>query len=119
MYKYPKFANLGTRQPNPSRYMVSDQLQLTYVGGPTSLLEFGGVRLLKDPTFDPGGGEYNSGLVTLRKLRGPALSPEALGSAAAGCKSTWPIRVGRRQKRARWWVRGSQRPATHSLKYSS
>ena len=60
--------------------MASDQLQLSYIGGPTTLLEFGGVRLLTDPTFDPGGGEYNSGLVTVRKLRGPALSPEALGT---------------------------------------
>ena len=28
-----------------------------YIGGPTALLEFGGLRLLTDPTFDPAGGE--------------------------------------------------------------
>lgn len=60
--------------------MMGDQLTIAYVGGPTVLLEFGGVRLLTDPTFDPGGGEYRSGPVTLRKLRGPALSSETLGS---------------------------------------
>lgn len=60
--------------------MDSTQLTITYVGGPTALLEFGGVRLLTDPTFDPGGGEYRSGPVTLRKLSDPALNPEALGS---------------------------------------
>ena len=31
---------------------MSEQLKLTYIGGPTALLEFGGVRLLTDPTFD-------------------------------------------------------------------
>src|SRR5215208_1936293 len=53
--------------------------KLTYVGGPTALLEFGGVRFRTDPTFDPGGGEYQTGPVTLRKLDGPALGAEALG----------------------------------------
>lgn len=35
--------------------------------------------MLTDPTFDPGGGEYKSGPVTLRKIAGPALSPQSLG----------------------------------------
>jgi len=30
-------------------------LKLTYIGGPTALLEWGGLRLLSDPTFDPAG----------------------------------------------------------------
>jgi L-ascorbate metabolism protein UlaG (beta-lactamase superfamily) len=55
------------------------QLSATYIGGPTILLEFGGVRLLTDPTFDPGDGNYPSGPATLHKLTGPALSPDALG----------------------------------------
>ena len=59
---------------------MSSPLTITYIGGPTALLEFGGVRLLTDPTFDPGGGEYKSPATTLRKLTGPALSPEQLGS---------------------------------------
>ncbi len=60
--------------------MDSLQLTITYIGGPTALLEFGGVRLLTDPTFDPGGGEYPSGAAILRKLSGPALSDDAIGA---------------------------------------
>ena len=60
--------------------MTVPTLRITYVGGPTCLLEFGGVRLLTDPTFDPAGGEYSTGPVTLRKLAGPAISAEDLGS---------------------------------------
>lgn len=54
-------------------------LKITYIGGPTALLEFGGVRLLTDPTFDPPGDEYRTGPVTLRKTIGPAVGPESLG----------------------------------------
>ena len=57
-----------------------NSLQITYVGGPTMLLDFGGVRILTDPTFDPAGGEYVSGLVTLHKLSSPALQPDQLPS---------------------------------------
>jgi L-ascorbate metabolism protein UlaG (beta-lactamase superfamily) len=52
---------------------------LTYVGGPTALLEVGGVRLLTDPTFDPPGAEYRAGSYVLRKTQGPALALDALG----------------------------------------
>ena len=52
---------------------------LTYVGGPTALLEVGGVRLLTDPTFDPAGAEYRAGSYVLRKTQGPALALDALG----------------------------------------
>jgi L-ascorbate metabolism protein UlaG (beta-lactamase superfamily) len=37
------------------------------------------VRLLTDPTFDPAGKEYPTGLYTLKKLTGPAAGPESLG----------------------------------------
>lgn len=53
-------------------------LEITYIGGPTALLGFAGLRLLTDPTFDPPGGEYTTGPVTLRKIAGPALPPDAL-----------------------------------------
>jgi L-ascorbate metabolism protein UlaG (beta-lactamase superfamily) len=53
-------------------------LHLTYIGGPTALLEFGGARILTDPTFDPAPGDYPSGPATLRKLTGPALSVKDL-----------------------------------------
>lgn len=59
---------------------MPDRLGITYIGGPTVLLELGGVRLLTDPTFDPGGSEYPSGPATLRKLAGPGLTPEQLGA---------------------------------------
>lgn len=51
----------------------------TYIGGPTALIEWGGVRFLTDPTFDPAGSQSTTGPVTLKKLEGPALSPDALG----------------------------------------
>src|SRR5262249_35875080 len=60
--------------------MKSSQLGITYIGGPTCILEFGGLRLLTDPTFDAAGGEYSSSSSTLRKLVGPALRPEVIGA---------------------------------------
>jgi len=59
--------------------MSTDQLAFTSIGGPTALLEWDGLRLLTDPTFDPAGTEYPTGAYTLRKTVGPALSPESLG----------------------------------------
>ena len=43
------------------------------------MLEWGGLRLLTDPGFDPPGGEYRTGPVVLTKTAGPALSPDSLG----------------------------------------
>jgi L-ascorbate metabolism protein UlaG (beta-lactamase superfamily) len=57
-------------------------VRLTLVGGPTLLVEFGGLRLLTDPTFDAPG-EYASGNLTLTKVRGPALDAAALGPVDA------------------------------------
>jgi L-ascorbate metabolism protein UlaG (beta-lactamase superfamily) len=54
---------------------VTDQAPtLRLAGGPTSLIAYGGVRLLTDPTFDPPGEYPRPGTaVVLRKLAGPAL----------------------------------------------
>jgi L-ascorbate metabolism protein UlaG (beta-lactamase superfamily) len=52
---------------------------LTYVGGPTALIELEGLRLLTDPTFDPAGSEYRLGPYTLKKTAAAALTPEAIG----------------------------------------
>lgn len=52
--------------------------RLTYVGGPTALIEWAGARLLTDPTLDPAGTEYPTPAYTLRKTMGPALAPERL-----------------------------------------
>jgi L-ascorbate metabolism protein UlaG (beta-lactamase superfamily) len=59
-------------------------LRLTYIGGPTLLLEIGGLRLLTDPTFDPAGTEFRgAGAYRLRKTHGPGLPPSALGRVDA------------------------------------
>ena len=49
-------------------------LSVTYIGGPTALLEVGGLRLLTDPTFDPAGTEHHLPAYILRKTHGPALT---------------------------------------------
>ena len=56
------------------------ELRFTYLGGPTILIEIGGLRLLTDPTFDPAGKVYSSGPVTLVKTAGPGLEPRSLGA---------------------------------------
>ena len=53
--------------------------RLTYTGGPTLLIEIGGLRFLTDPTFDPAGTEYPTAAYTLRKTAGPAIVRERLG----------------------------------------
>jgi L-ascorbate metabolism protein UlaG (beta-lactamase superfamily) len=56
------------------------ELIITYVGGPTAILEVGGLRLLTDPTFDPPGRRYNFGWGTSsRKLQGPAIAADDIG----------------------------------------
>jgi L-ascorbate metabolism protein UlaG (beta-lactamase superfamily) len=52
---------------------------LTYIGGPTALIEMAGMRLLTDPTFDPAGTDYPAARYTLRKTASPALAQDALG----------------------------------------
>ncbi|MGN6515067.1 MAG: MBL fold metallo-hydrolase, partial [Rhizomicrobium sp.] len=52
--------------------------RITLVGGPTALIEYGGLRILTDPTFDPPG-DYKLPYTTLRKTRGPALAADAVG----------------------------------------
>jgi L-ascorbate metabolism protein UlaG (beta-lactamase superfamily) len=60
--------------------MSATPLLVTYIGGPTALLELGGLRMLTDPTFDPAGSEYPTPVYVLRKTQGPALSAEAIGA---------------------------------------
>ena len=54
-------------------------IEITYVGGPTALIEIAGVTFITDPTFDAAGKDYRSGTVTLRKLAGPAIGVDQLG----------------------------------------
>jgi L-ascorbate metabolism protein UlaG (beta-lactamase superfamily) len=59
-------------------------LTITYVGGPTALLEVAGLRLLTDPTFDPPGKRYHFGWGAMsRKLQAAALGPADLGQIDA------------------------------------
>ena len=60
----------------------SFETKITLVGGPTVLIEMSGVRFLTDPTFDAVG-EYQSGAIVLKKLKGPAVTAEAIGSIDA------------------------------------
>ena len=54
-------------------------MRLSYVGGPTALLEWRGRRLLTDPTFDPAGTRYELPEYTLLKTTSPAIGAERLG----------------------------------------
>ncbi|HEX5412027.1 MAG TPA: hypothetical protein VFZ27_09205 [Terriglobia bacterium] len=63
--------------------MNDGNLRITLIGGPTALLEIAGLHMLTDPTFDPAGGEYTTGPVTLRKLSGPALGLDVIGHVDA------------------------------------
>lgn len=49
--------------------------ELTLIGGPTALIEYGGLRWLTDPTLSPPGDQTDG----LTKTTGPALDPGALG----------------------------------------
>ena len=56
---------------------------LTYIGGPSILIEYGGLRFLVDPTFDPAGTDYPTPLYTLYKLKNPSISARDIGSIDA------------------------------------
>lgn len=58
--------------------MSPSPLHITYIDGPTALLELGGTRFLTDPTFDPAGTAYPAAGYTLRKTLSPALATGAL-----------------------------------------
>jgi L-ascorbate metabolism protein UlaG (beta-lactamase superfamily) len=62
--------------------MDAGAVRVRYVGGPTAVVEIGGVRLLTDPTFDPPG-DYPIGTRTLTKTAGPALGRSDVGAIDA------------------------------------
>ena len=53
-------------------------MTIRYVGGPTAVVDYAGLRLLLDPTFDPPG-EYPLGQRVLTKTQPPAFGPDRLG----------------------------------------
>jgi L-ascorbate metabolism protein UlaG (beta-lactamase superfamily) len=60
----------------------TSSLAVRYLGGPTALVEIGGVRLLTDPTFDPPG-DHPIGNRVLVKTGEPVVSPAQLGRVDA------------------------------------
>ena len=61
--------------PRPVAQRRVTDVRLTHIGGPTTLIEVEGWRLLTDPTFDPPGRTYDFGWgSTSRKLAGPAIA---------------------------------------------
>ena len=61
---------------------MTAELTVRLVGGPTALIELGGVRLLTDPTFDPPG-DHPIGTRVLTKTSGPAVPAGELGPVDA------------------------------------
>jgi L-ascorbate metabolism protein UlaG (beta-lactamase superfamily) len=67
----------GSNDDPGGRHMTG--VRITHIGGPTTLIEVDGWRLLTDPTFDPPGGKYNFGWGTGSvKLTGPAIAASEL-----------------------------------------
>jgi L-ascorbate metabolism protein UlaG (beta-lactamase superfamily) len=54
-------------------------MTVTYVGGPTAILEYAGLRILLDPTFDPPR-TYESDGEPLTKTAGPGIAVDGLGA---------------------------------------
>lgn len=65
---------------------TSHPLAVTVVGGPTALVEWAGLRLLLDPTFDPPT-VYGPGENDLTKTAGPAVAAAELGRIDAALVS--------------------------------
>lgn len=56
---------------------------ITYIGGPTAVLEYAGMRFITDPTFDAPGPYPEPGETTLVKTAGPAIPRERIGTIDA------------------------------------
>lgn len=61
--------------------MTENSVTLTLIGGPTAIIEYAGLRLLTDPTFDAPR-SYEGG-IALHKLSGPALGADQVGAIDA------------------------------------
>jgi L-ascorbate metabolism protein UlaG (beta-lactamase superfamily) len=60
-------------------YGEPERLIIQVVGGPTAVLQYGGVRLLTDPTFSPAGVHESAPGRTLTKTEDPAIGVGAVG----------------------------------------
>ena len=64
-------------------------VRVTFVGGPTAVLEVEGLRLLTDPTFSPVGMHESAPGRPLTKTEGPALDVDgSAGSMPCCCLTT-------------------------------
>jgi hypothetical protein len=63
--------------------MSKHSLELTYLNGPTALLEIGGLRLLTDPTFDPSDTTYPLAGYSLYKTGVTPIDSSSLGEIDA------------------------------------
>lgn len=71
-------AELDKMAIKPSNLAMAPRV--TYLGGPTYLLEIGKFRILSDPGFDPQGTERNEGPGhLLTKVMSPPIAPEKIG----------------------------------------
>ncbi len=59
--------------------LTTSPIAVRLIGGPTVLIEIGGLRLLTDPTFDPPGPFGTKGAMYSVKERGPAIQADELG----------------------------------------
>lgn len=76
---------MATNNPDPlarQETTTREPVTVELVGGPTAVLEIGGLRLVTDPTFDPPG-RYPIGQRTLVKTAGPATPLTRLGRVDA------------------------------------
>jgi L-ascorbate metabolism protein UlaG (beta-lactamase superfamily) len=63
--------------------MSNHMLYLTYLNGPTALLEIGGLHFLTDPTFDPAGTTYPLAGYSLHKTGVTPINLSAMGEIDA------------------------------------
>lgn len=59
--------------------MITDEIKIQYIGGPTALLEVAGLRMLTDPTFDARNTDYKTPYYTLHKTQSPTINVAELG----------------------------------------
>ncbi|QQE78344.1 MBL fold metallo-hydrolase [Alicyclobacillus sp. SO9] len=63
-------------------HMDLEEASVQLVGGPTTIIESGGLRFVTDPTFDPPT-TYDVGGRTLTKTTSPSVNPESIGAVDA------------------------------------
>ena len=63
--------------------VTTESVDIRVIGGPTTVIEIGGLRLMTDPTFDdPGDYQLGPGLVLSKTRRSP-IGPNEVGSVDA------------------------------------